>query len=64
MSEILYYSKNCNNCSKLIQKISRSRIKEKIHFICIDKRIKKNNNTYLGNSINFSNSSGDTLWSR
>ena len=47
MSEILYYSKNCNNCNKLIQKISRSRIKEKIHFICIDNRKIKQNRVFV-----------------
>lgn len=47
MSEILYYSKSCDNCNKLIQKISRSRIKEKIHFICIDNRKIKQNRVFI-----------------
>jgi glutaredoxin-related protein len=47
MSEILYYSKNCSNCNKLLQNISRSRIKDKIHFICIDNRKIKQNRIFI-----------------
>ena len=47
MSEILYYSKNCNNCNTLIQKISKSRIKDNIHFICIDNRKIKQNRIFI-----------------
>ena len=48
MSSILYYSNYCNNCKPLLQKLSQSTIKDDMHFICIDKRIKKQNgNTYI-----------------
>jgi len=38
MSSILYYSSYCENCSKLINVLSKSQIKEDLHFINIDKR--------------------------
>ena len=38
MSLILYYSNYCEPSKKLLGKISRSQIKEELHFICIDKR--------------------------
>jgi hypothetical protein len=48
MSAILYYSNYCDNCSKLLQIISTSNSKEDMHFINIDKRVKKNNGaTYV-----------------
>jgi len=48
MSTILYYSNYCDNCSKLLQFISTSNSKKEMHFINIDKRVKKNNGaTYV-----------------
>lgn len=47
MSSILYYSNYCDNCKKLLSQISKSNIKKDIHFISIDKRINKNNSTYI-----------------
>jgi hypothetical protein len=48
MSSILYYSNFCGNCKQLLQKISKSKAKKNIHFLCIDKRIRKNNGaTYI-----------------
>tara|TARA_B100000035_G_scaffold314238_1_gene329965 strand:- start:4527 stop:5075 length:549 start_codon:yes stop_codon:yes gene_type:complete len=47
MSSILYYSNYCNNCKNLLSEISKSNIKKDIHFISIDKRINKNNSTYI-----------------
>ena len=48
MSAILYYSTYCDNCSKLLQMISTSNSKKDMHFINIDKRVKKNNGaTYV-----------------
>ena len=41
MSYILYYSTYCENCSQLIQKLSTSQVKNEIHFISIDNRVKK-----------------------
>ena len=43
MSSILYYSNYCQNCKDLLQTISRSAIKDEIHFICLDNRIKHPN---------------------
>ena len=47
MSSILYYSNFCEISKKLLTLLSKSSVKKNIHFICIDKRIKKNNNTYI-----------------
>ena len=47
MSSILYYSNYCNNCKTLLQTVSKSSKKKDTYFICIDKRIKKNNKTYV-----------------
>lgn len=47
MSCILYYSNFCNNCKKILTSLSKSNRKNDIHFICIDKRIQKNNKTYV-----------------
>lgn len=38
MAYILYYSTFCIQCQKLLQYISKSTIKNKIHFICVDMR--------------------------
>lgn len=38
-NNILYYSNYCDNCKKLLQILSRSQIKEELHFLCIDKRV-------------------------
>lgn len=45
MSCILYYSNYCNNSKTLLQKLSSSSVKNDMHFLCIDKRIKKDNNS-------------------
>lgn len=47
MSSILYYSNFCENSKILLSNISKSNVKNDIHFICIDKRIQKNNETYI-----------------
>jgi hypothetical protein len=48
MSQILYYSSHCENSKKLLNILSKSQIKKEIHFISIDKRVKKNNGaTYI-----------------
>ena len=44
---ILYYSNFCENCKKLLVILSKSGIKNNIHYVCIDKRIQKNNSTYV-----------------
>jgi hypothetical protein len=43
MSSILYYSNFCEHSKKVISKISKSDIAKKIHFICVDKRVKDPN---------------------
>ena len=47
MSSILYYSNFCENSKNLLSSISKSSVKNDLHFICIDKRIQKDNNTYI-----------------
>ena len=47
MSCILYYSKYCEVSKKYLQLISKSGSQNDIHFICIDKRVKDNNKTYI-----------------
>ena len=48
MSTILYYSNYCENCKRLLSMISKSPIKDDMHFICIDKRKKGNDGaTYI-----------------
>ena len=40
--KIMYYSKFCKNCDRIIQILSRSSVKDYIHFISIDKRVNNN----------------------
>ena len=47
MSSILYYSNFCEKCKQILQTLSRSSMKDDIHFICIDNRVQKNNATYI-----------------
>jgi len=48
MSFILFYSNYCKNCSIILQKIANSNVKNDIHFINIDNRIKKTDgSTYI-----------------
>jgi hypothetical protein len=48
MSAVLYYSNYCNHCKDLLMKISRSKSKEDLHFVCIDKREKhKDGSTHI-----------------
>lgn len=47
MSTILYYSKNCPHSSKILTKLSKTDIKKDIHFVCIDKRIRRGNKIYI-----------------
>jgi hypothetical protein len=43
MSSILYYSNFCEHSKKLISKLSKTDAAKKIHFICVDKRVKEQN---------------------
>jgi len=47
MSCILYYSKYCEICKEYLKIISKYQLQNDIHFICIDRRINENNNTYI-----------------
>lgn len=48
MSSILYYSKLCENCNKVLSTIAQSSIKDDMHFLCIDTRYKHSNGaTYI-----------------
>ncbi len=47
MSSILYYSNYCDKCKSLLQKLSRMKIKDEMHFVCLDKRKKKSNEVYI-----------------
>ena len=48
MSLILYYSNYCEPSKKLLEVISRSQVKEEIHFVCIDKRVQgKDGGTFV-----------------
>ena len=47
MSYVLYYSKYCDNCKKILFKIGKDKIKDDIHFLCIDKRKKVKDKVYI-----------------
>lgn len=48
MSTILYYSNFCQNCKQLLNVISRSPVKDEMHFLCVDNRVKGSNGaTYI-----------------
>lgn len=39
MSNILYYSNYCENSKNLLRNLSKSKIQEELHYICIDRRV-------------------------
>ena len=47
MSAILYYSNFCNYCKTMLQKLSKTSLKDEFHFVCIDKRRKDGNKIYV-----------------
>lgn len=48
MSTILYYSNFCQNCKQVLSVISRSPVKDEMHFLCVDNRVKgSNGGTYI-----------------
>tara|TARA_B100001063_G_scaffold52620_1_gene46546 strand:+ start:3583 stop:4143 length:561 start_codon:yes stop_codon:yes gene_type:complete len=47
MSSVLYYSKYCENCQKLLYELGKTNISKQIHFLSIDKRVNKNSKVYL-----------------
>ena len=40
MSLVLYYSNYCENSKGILRTLSKSELKNEIHFICIDKRFR------------------------
>ena len=46
MNTILYYSSYCKSSSKVLQILSKFEFSKDLHFICIDKRINNNGQTY------------------
>jgi len=47
MSYVLYYSKYCENCKKILYKVGKDKIKTEIHFLCIDKRKEIKDKVYI-----------------
>jgi glutaredoxin-related protein len=47
MGSILYYSNYCDNSKKIIGYLSKSSVKDSLHYVCIDRRIQRNNSTYI-----------------
>lgn len=47
MSAILYYSTKCRNCDKILSELARTELQKEIHFVCVDKRVVRNGNTYV-----------------
>lgn len=47
MSSVLYYSNYCQHSKIIIQEIAKHKIRDEIHFVCIDKRYKKGNDIYI-----------------
>lgn len=47
MSAILYYSNYCEHSKKLLQMLGKSKLQESIHFVCVDKRVKKGDKLYV-----------------
>lgn len=43
MSSIIYYSNSCDRCKSVLTALSKSRVQDDIHFICIDKRVRAAN---------------------
>ena len=43
MSAILYYSNACDNSKRLLQRISTSNSRSELHFVCVDKRRRRDN---------------------
>jgi hypothetical protein len=40
MSSIIYYSNHCDKSKSVLTALSKSRVQDDIHFLCIDKRVK------------------------
>jgi hypothetical protein len=47
MSSIIYYSNYCDHSKKLLNVLSKTKLSQEIHFMCIDRRVKENDDTYI-----------------
>tara|TARA_X000000368_G_C22982904_1_gene690744 strand:+ start:152 stop:712 length:561 start_codon:yes stop_codon:yes gene_type:complete len=47
MSRVLYYSNYCSHCKNILTKLTNTKIKSDIHFLCIDKRFKIEDKVYI-----------------
>lgn len=47
MSAILYYSTYCKHCNNLINYCSRLNITNQLHFLCVDKRVKRGQQEFI-----------------
>jgi len=47
MSCVLYYSNHCPHSKELLTILAKSKLKEQVHFICIDRRTQKNGATFI-----------------
>ena len=47
MSSVLYYSKYCDNCKKLLYELGKTKAQNTMHFLCIDKRVKRQSKLYI-----------------
>jgi len=47
MSYVLYYSKYCTNCKDILYELGKTNVKEKTHFLNIDKRVEENGKLYI-----------------
>ena len=45
--DVLYYSNYCKHSQTLISTLSRSNIKGKFYYVCIDKRTQEGQNTII-----------------
>jgi hypothetical protein len=43
MSVVLYYSNFCQNSKSLLQVLANTKLKEELHYLCIDNRVRKPN---------------------
>ncbi len=46
-NQIIYYSKYCEHSNKLLKILSKTELKNKIHFLSIDRRITKDSRQYV-----------------
>jgi len=47
MSSVLYYSKYCENCKKLLYELGKTDVQKNVHFLSIDRRINRGDKIYI-----------------